>query len=204
MKGRQAWHDLSAYVPFENFLLLFRPWRLRFRVPSCSKDKIARVGVRGDKSFPGLIPSSPMESPRPSPRKVCLFTKERDTLSFSLELTRDILILLEKYNCSIYDSVESRVSNDRFKRWIHVFARLRDNFGYRIPDRSKKRKGWGETKRMENSFVIRFINAICAKLDRERFARSIPKLDRMCISRKSGRGGEAKSLLNRHGSWIFY
>lgn len=79
-----------------------------------------------------------MESSRPSPRKVCLFTKERDTLSFSLELTRDILILLEKYNCSIM--IESRVSNDRFKYWIHVFARLRDNFGYRIPDRSKKKE----------------------------------------------------------------
>lgn len=142
--------------------------------------------MRGDKSFPGLIPSSPMESSRPSPRKVCLFTKERDTLSFSLELTRDILILLEKYNCSIYDRVESRVSNDRFKRWIHVFARLRDNFGYRIPDRSKKKERMRRNEE-DGEFVIRFINAICAKLDRERFARSIPKLDRMCISRKSGR-----------------
>lgn len=64
--------------------------------------------------------------------------------------------------------------------------------------RKKKKVKSGGKKREENSFIIRFINtgganlvrAICAKLDRERFARSIPKLDRMCIEEVGeGRGG---------------
>ena len=64
--------------------------------------------------------------------------------------------------------------------------------------RKKKKVKSGGKKREENSFIIRFINTgganlvrvICAKLDRERFARSIPKLDRMCIEEVGeGRGG---------------
>ena len=59
VKGRpEARHDLSAYVPFENFLLLFHPWRLRFRVASCSWMRYVGPKCTLDKSFGVFVPGS--------------------------------------------------------------------------------------------------------------------------------------------------
>lgn len=119
-----------------------------------------------------------------------------------------ILLLCPKSIIILHNRVETRViTNNWFEHWIHFHTWKWEilDFGYQILDRSNyfkgKEKEKGEErwkKREENSFIIRFINtgganlvrAICAKLDREQFARSIPKLDRMCIEEVGeGRGG---------------
>lgn len=152
MKGRQAWHDLSAYVPFENFLLLFRPWRLRFRVPSCSKDKIPRVGVRGDKSFPGFIPipdgifstTIPEKSLVTERKGICWKKYSIPSLSLSLKLEIFRFLPILYYNW--------------FKHWIHFHA-LREISEVELGSielfykKERKERGWRKRRGENSSFV---------------------------------------------------
>lgn len=66
-----------------------------------------------------------------------------------------------------------------------------------------KKKERREDEEREEERILRLLTpvarSICAKLDRERFARSVPsKLDRMCIEETGGGRGPAKSLSNRN------